>query len=404
MTAANNIHSLLTGKTGAFIDALNPSDAVRDKILGARRDIRGHLRDRFDKLSKDASAQQAWGLLPNSVNVVQPLRLRPLFFTQGSYAYKTWNAPAHSSQEIDLDDGLYLPISAFENAGNPRLASAALFAVVDEMLAELCRVKGWRLATDKKTCCRVHLGFGAHIDIPLYAVPDEDTRLLEKATAAYNFRTATGSICLAQAFDAQPELVRLDSDKVWLAHRATGWEQSDPRKLHDWFELQVKDYGIQLRRTCRYVKAWRDWHSKDSPLSSIAIMAHVVNAFRQDEPIAGRDDLTLLAVAERLSTSLAEPISNPVSPNQLLDGSLGDAERIHALKAARQWHTEISKSMTEIFDASRVIETLRSQSAFGPRIPYWPHEITIEAAEKAVMSIAPAVLPTREIPNRSVSG
>ena len=140
MTAANNIHSLLTGKTGAFIDALNPSDAVRDKILGARRDIRGHLRDRFDKLSKDASAQQAWGLLSNSVNVVQPLRLRPLFFTQGAYAYKTWNAPAHSSQEIDLDDGLYLPISAFENAGNPRLASAALFAVVDEMLAELCRV------------------------------------------------------------------------------------------------------------------------------------------------------------------------------------------------------------------------------------------------------------------------
>lgn len=404
MTAANNIHPLLTGKTDAFIDKLNPSDAVRGKILDARRDIRRHLRDSFATLSKDAAVQQSRGLLPNSLSVVAPIRLRPLFFTQGSYAYKTWNAPAHPSQEIDLDDGLYLPLSVFESAGNPRMASKALFAVVDEMLGDLCRVKGWRLSTDKKTCCRVHLGFGAHIDVPLYAVPDEDTRMLEKAAEMYAFSSAAGSIRLAAAFDAQPDIFRLDSDKVWLAHRTTGWEQSDPRKLHDWFDLQVRDYGTQLRRVCRYVKAWRDWYSKDSPLSSIALMAHVVEAFRQEEPIEGRDDLTLLATTKWLSSSLGEPIGNPVSPGQLLDGTLGDVARSQALKAAQQWHDTVSRSMTAIFDPNRVIEALRSEAAFGPRIPVWPHEVSIEAAEKAVLSVAPTVLTPREIPNRSVSG
>ena len=39
----------------------------------------------------------------------------PSFFTQGSHAYKTQNLPCYASQEIDLDDGVYFPMTFVEN-------------------------------------------------------------------------------------------------------------------------------------------------------------------------------------------------------------------------------------------------------------------------------------------------
>ena len=35
----------------------------------------------------------------------------PRFFTQGSWSYKTINAPAQKPQQADLDDGAYLPLN-----------------------------------------------------------------------------------------------------------------------------------------------------------------------------------------------------------------------------------------------------------------------------------------------------
>ncbi|MEW5727784.1 MAG: CBASS cGAMP synthase, partial [Pseudomonadota bacterium] len=333
----------------------------------------------------------------------KPLTLRPLFFTQGSYAYRTWNSPAHRPpQHIDLDDGMYLPLSVFENADSPKLASAALFAGVDAMLGELCRAQGWNLIRDKKTCCRIDLTTGAHIDIPLYAIPDGDVRLLEARAASYKYMTEHGQIALARAFDSQPEDFRLSSDKVWLAHRTKGWHQSDPRQLHDWFELKARLYGDQLRRVCRYVKAWRDWYEKDSPLSSIALMAHVVAVFEDQNQDRQRDDLMLLAVAERLPTLLRDPVPNPTNPGQMLDDSLSDAQRQRAVDAAAEWHRNLDRAMGQVFDTQRVVKIL--MASFGPRMPNRPDLVSIEGGEETVMSVAPAVLPTREIPNRSVSG
>lgn len=405
MPLSANIHALLTGRNGCFIDNVTPGDGEKGAILNARRTIRSHLRDGFDKLSKSLQLQKELGLV--GPFAIEPLALRPLFFTQGSFAYRTWNAPAHRPpQHIDLDDGMYLPLSVFENAGNPALASAALFAGVDAMLAALCRREGWQLVSSKATCCRIDLTTGAHIDVPLYAVPDGDVRLLEARAAAMEYMTDRGQIALASAFDAQPDMVRLSSDKVWLAHRTKGWHQSDPRQIHDWFELKAKLYGPQLRRVCRYVKAWRDWYEKDSPLSSIALMAHVVTVFKELDRVGARepdrDDRMALAVAQRLPTLLAEPAENPVNPSQFLDDSLSGAQRQRAVNAAAEWHRALERAMGQVFDAARVIETLRA--AFGPRFPNRPDLVSFEGGEETVMSVAPAVLPTREIPNRSVSG
>ncbi len=404
MSIANNVHKLLSnGADTSFIDELTPEVNEESRILSARRTIRSHLRDEFAALSRNRSIQVQFGLLKQDPFAAQPLLLRPKFFTQGSFAYGTWNAPAHRPpQEIDLDDGMYLPLSVFEQAGSPKVASAALFDVMDHMLGDLCRRQGWKLVNDKKTCCRIDLGFGAHVDIPLYAVPDEDTRLLEKAAESLNFMAHDGRIALATAFSRQPEVFRLSSDKVWLAHRTKGWHQSDPRQLHDWFQQKTQIYGDQLRRVCRYVKAWRDWYAKESPLSSIALMAHVVQVFETVDAVEDRDDLTLLSVAERLPTLLATPVPNPVSPAQMLDDSLTVVQRQQATNAAEIWRGTLVKSLSEIFDARRVIETL--QQAFGPRIPTRPDLVQIASGEKVVRSVAPTILPTREIPGRSVSG
>ena len=57
------------------------------------------------------------------------MRVEPRFFTQGSFSYKTINDPCWvPPQQMDLDDGCYLPL-AFVKAAKPAAAAQAFFAV-----------------------------------------------------------------------------------------------------------------------------------------------------------------------------------------------------------------------------------------------------------------------------------
>src|SRR5687768_11716130 len=49
--------------------------------------------------------------------------VQPRFFTQGSWAYKTLNAPAQTPQQADIDDGAYLPLSSMTATKRPSIAS-----------------------------------------------------------------------------------------------------------------------------------------------------------------------------------------------------------------------------------------------------------------------------------------
>ena len=114
------------------------------------------------------------------------LRLRPRFRMQGSGAYHTLNDPAHKPpQEVDFDDGVFLPTS-FVNGGGmvePLLAAKGYFIVVENILAPLCEDNGWKLIATKPTCVRVRVDNHAHIDLPLYAIPDEQFVELVEANA-----------------------------------------------------------------------------------------------------------------------------------------------------------------------------------------------------------------------------
>ena len=284
-----NVSKLLHTTTDpeTFLANLTAED---EDLKAAKRKIRGHLRLAFAVASRAEF----------------DVEVQPRFFTQGSSSYRTLNDPAWPpGQQKDLDDGCYLPLS-FVKGERPSKAAEQFFAFVDRVLGELAEDEGWELI-QKPTCVRLVIANDAHVDIPLYAIPDRDFALLEaRATQDH----AMVEKRAPDRWDALP------SDKVLLAHRVEGWKSSDPRKIHTWFLKAVDDFGERLRRDCRYLKAWRDHHHLDDDhLSSILLMACAWNAYKAvGEPfLPDREDQRLLRVVELLPAMLRKDMANPAS-------------------------------------------------------------------------------------------
>jgi hypothetical protein len=332
----------------SFLKNLQLTDDDHSELKAARAKIRRCLRSEFAKTSKAELG----------------VAVQPRFFTQGSYAYKTINEPAWTPpQQMDLDDGAYLPMT-FVQGEKPSVAAAAFFTVVDRALLELARVEGWKFVK-KPTCARLIISKDAHIDVPLYAIPDAEFMLLEKAAQA---RTFDG------AFDARADSIdrwdALPPDCVLLAHREEGWKASDPRKIHDWFVDAVELYGERLRRVCRYLKAWRD-HNRPhlDGVSSILLMVCAWEAFEDlGRPnVPDRDDKALLVVAERLPRLLAGPVCNPSDPDEKICARLDNDDRRVAIKMAGELQATLTEIVEKCFDPKEAVRQLNR--LFGDRIP-----------------------------------
>jgi hypothetical protein len=359
-----NISGLLyrRGETPSFLDNLQITEDCHAELRAARTKIRQCLRVEFAKTSK--------------ANV--GFTVRPRFFTQGSFAYKTINDPAWTPpQQMDLDDGTYLPMT-FVQGAKPSVAAAAFFTIVDRALQALATAEGW-IFVKKPTCTRLVISEYAHIDVPLYAIPDAQFELLEKAAQS---RTFDG------AFDARADSIdrwdALPSDCVLLAHREEDWVASDPRQINDWFVDAVDVYGERLRRVCRYLKAWRDHHQPHlDRVSSILLMVCAWRAFddfgRPNVP--ERDDAALLLVARRLPILLSGPVENPRDPEEKIDARLGDAERRVAIAMAERFATELGEIVEKCFDPQEAVRRLKV--LFGERIPNRPGFVDVTKAAYA---------------------
>src|SRR5262249_3584268 len=154
--------------------------------------------------------------------------------------------------------GLYLPTS-FAQGVRPVLASKGLFAAVEEILGPLCSTRNWKLDQSKRSCVRIIIAADAHIDLPLYAIPDEEFHSLTETAPMLAKDVLQKSIILDGVELAEDAYRTLPSDRLMLAHRTEGWKASDPRKLEDWFRGSIDDHGKVLRRLCRYLKGWRDF-------------------------------------------------------------------------------------------------------------------------------------------------
>src|SRR3569623_164679 len=171
MTLAN-AHALFHGlKTDpSYLANLRIDDNERQRLMDARKQVRNALRAAAVLI---AGNDEYWdGSYARRIGH----RLRQLievkFMTQGSFAYGTINTPAHAPhQEIDLDDGMYVPVEFLEN-GEPALAAKGLFAFVESVLQTMCLDTGWKVCEKyHENCVRVKLWPGAHLDLPIYSIP-----------------------------------------------------------------------------------------------------------------------------------------------------------------------------------------------------------------------------------------
>ncbi|MDH2052333.1 CBASS cGAMP synthase [Achromobacter marplatensis] len=366
---------------------LNLRDDDRRDIAEAKNEVRLALRDGIPRVY---AAEGHPGKIP-----------QPRFFTQGSWAYKTLNAPAQRPQQADVDDGCYLPLSFLNQTDHPSVAADVFFDMGEKALADLVYEKGWKLSR-KPTCIRVEISDLAHIDIPLYAIPDKEFDTLVKAVnvmrASLESRNAADAV-----MDSWEDLPKT---KVLLAHREEGWMHSDPRPVKEWFVDQVETRGEQLRRVVRYIKAYRDWTWKSGGPSSILLMAAASPLFvKQDR----RDDQALADVVKQLPAALRKGVSNPVNSKESLTDRLrassDDADMVE--QAALQFE-DLSCRLQAALDAGNAEQAcIWLQDLFGPRFPDRPDrvkEAAMASAVAAAIASSPAIAGPSELMGRTRAG
>lgn len=385
-----NVEKLLQGNSGVeFLTQLKIDPADEKLLNDSKKKIREHLR----KVISDETKR----LINTSII--------PRFFTQGSGAYGLMNRPAWMPpQQIDLDDGVYLPMTFIKGA-LPSQAATLFFGIVDTALKALIRKEGWLGFVEKDTCARVLINGNLHIDVPLYAIPDVEFGRLAKASVARDMIANDSN-----DFDfMRSRKMKLDtweelpSEKVLLAHRKEDWKASDPRKIHEWFLEAVDFFGERLRRQCRYMKAWRDHHRLDH-VSSIALMAAVFMVFEDlgQLHIPRRDDLILLEIADRLPRILSSEIENPAEAGEKLTERWTQEERNAAVRVATAMKDSLNSCINQCYIAEVAVEHL--QDVFGERIPNRPDLVSVHSAAATAVASAPALFVPAPAVGRSTTG
>lgn len=299
---------------------ITPEEHEKNRLYEAKNKIRAHLRAVIPELT-----EKAFGLEG---------RATPKFHIQGSWAYDTCNAPCLNGQEMDLDYGVYLPVSTWEESGlPPQHAAKTYFNIIETALHPLVLREGWTYGEKKDTCVRIHIpDISAHIDVPLYVAPDEEFKRLVEAVEALTAKAFDSSHTVQFAEDEIDDLQWHEFERIALAMRDGTWKDSDPRKVADWFNTAVSQHGPQLRRVCRYLKGIRDFHWATGGPSSILLMICATKAWKGFD---GRDDLALLSALERVGPLLLGPVFCPEISDEDFN-RIKEAERNEAMRWAQR--------------------------------------------------------------------
>jgi len=205
------------------------------------------------------------------------------FYRQGSYAHRTLINPLDG--DYDIDDGLYMDLSGFEDEPTT--------ATIHNWVKEAVKGHTKKNPIDKEACVRAVFQAGYHVDIPAYKYEKDDN----------------------------------GNETYYLAKITKGWEESNPRAMTDWFLDQVKTNSEQIRRMVRYFKGWRDYRNTiiSSKLpNGLTLTILACEEYQSDI----RDDISFLETArtiwERLKKN--DSIWKPYKPTQNMRDILSDAQ------------------------------------------------------------------------------
>lgn len=368
----------------AFLDCLSVDATEKEQLLLYRETIRNRLKLGFRDFEERASE-----LAPTLREISS---LKPKFWTQGSVSYRTLNNPAHNPpQQIDLDDGIYFPMELVN--GKPKAAKKALLQSVWVILETICEENGWELS-EKPTCARIRINQRMHIDIPVYAIPRERYLVMKDALSA-NARSGVMS-------DSDTTL--LDPNEVYLAmwDDKDDWVQSDPKELEKWFKKELSIHGERLRRTCRYLKAWRDYTWKKGGPSSIALMAASAQVFddhmHEINQEFNTDCQALFEVANRLPGIFSQQLLNPVGTSELFPNGLDEDQVADIQNGVAKFSLQIQTALCASKDNLEVVANL--EQCFGSRIPSRPDWVLLMSVADLVKS-TPAEPQTKPKPSES---
>lgn len=407
MGATLNLHRLFSTDDG-YLKELRVADRDREVLSSAREEIRGALRVAFREWKKYVTRAELFEQMLEKASI-DPDLPAPKFRIQGSFAYHTVNDCQQTPpQQVDQDDGMFLPIGFISNGGGtrPQIASKAYFKIVEDALKPLCASRGWTLnpGGQKDTCVRVGINSRLHIDLPLYAVEDEAFKQLMETRAASLHKSIAAMDAASADFSEEVYFYLADSE-IALAHRKDGWIGSDPRKLEQWFVTSVTVYGTIVRRVCRAFKGLRDAHWADSDLGSICLMAATVTAFgRVGRLETNRDDLAILTVGRKMVEVLAGPIENPAFPGQpelhLCNGwEPGFRDEVRGV-----FSEALDKLERAIFHTlHRGIAVKLAREAFGDRVPADENLVALVGVAAVIRQVVPAPQPKPMVP-RTTSG
>lgn len=376
----NNFSRVLHDSTGdsLYAKSLVPND-VETALRSARDEAREAIRDHFGSgaAAQLSESMRKSDLILDSQTVETASALnKPKFRMQGSFSYDTQvNPETMPPQEIDIDDGMFLPVSFISETGpaDPSVAADFVFTITEIALAPLCEKRGWELVTTKNSCVRIKLPNHAHLDIAIYAVPDKEfVELMEKANQATDTYDT-------RMFD-EASYREISRKEIRLATRNEGWIPSDPRLLEDWFIEMVRKHGVHIRVASRLLKIWRNASGNIDRLASIALMHSVVRscedgAFLEDD----RYDLLLARIAEELPVILSNRIPNPCVDNAYLDQGWTDAERASFVKQSELLSAALNLCLYETLSAEDIIAEI--SKAFGKRTPDDVDRVVVRAPE-----------------------
>lgn len=338
-----NFHNYYTNRDTGLIGQLILADHEKDGLKALRQVVRERTRDIFDEakqlvksskqfdsailfraefkdthfkyLSVDDQRKLSELIIELSPDLkAEFMRINPRFWTQGSFMYDTLNRPYKPTQEMDIDDGTYLPMQFFED--KPAIGHQLLLLLVDASLKSLAVERyGWSFEA-KETCGRIKIpAESVHIDVPMYAIPFEKfiekEELIRKSANSQIFGEMYDSISAADhaLYD------QIETDCVNLAVRKDDekWIKSDPKDVHLWFQDACQRTGQHLRKVCRILKAWRDagdWQESNGP-SSISLMAALVDILDRTTVDPKDFGLLMLTIARKLPDTFRNGVESP---------------------------------------------------------------------------------------------